>query len=846
MIELADLLQATGGTVHGTVEATCFTGFCHDSRQAVPGQLFVAVRTDWADGHDYVADACRAGVKGILCEQPPAPGVAPVTCVVVQDTQAALADWARFALRRQAVEVVGVTGSAGKTTAKEAIALVLGRRQPVFRSPANYSGRFGLPIGLGELLPEHRLAVLEMACDSPGEMADLVRIAAPRHGVVLNVSQAHLESLGSLEGVAAEKGRLVECLPSDGWAVLNCDDPLVAAMADRTTAGVLRIGLGPAAEVRAVDVEAEEAGLSFTVTAGGGRLRVRCGLFGKHNVHAALAAVAMGIIYGLDLDEVAQALEGMQPLPGRLRPLRGRGGSLVLDDTYSSIPAGVAAALDALAGLRRRPAIVVLGDMAELGQEEEQAHREAGRRAANVADLLVTCGERMRLAAAEARRCGLPAERVRVTYTAEDALRAVEEATEPGAAILVKGSAESRLEAVVRGLVEDPAGAERWLVRQGPAWQAVRRKRPTRPTWVEIDLEAIAHNVRELCAIVGPKVRLMAVLKADGYGHGAVKVARTALNNGASWLGVACLSEGLALRQAGLDAPILILGYTPPWQAREVVEQGIDAAVFTLDTARALCRAAGEVGRPARVHVKVDTGMGRLGLLPDEVREFVRLLRSLPGIAVEGLFTHFATADSADGHYAQQQLDRFRKVIGALEEEGLRPPIVHAANSAAALAMPGARFDMVRVGIALFGLNPSQQVPCPDGFRPALTFRTQVAQVKRLPAGSYVSYGCTYCTPRDSLIAVIPVGYADGFRRAPQHWGEVLVRGQRASIVGRVCMDQTMIDVTDVPGVRQGDEVVLIGAQGRERITVDDVAARLGTINYEVVSEILARVPRVS
>ncbi|MCL6429544.1 MAG: alanine racemase [Anaerolineae bacterium] len=845
MIELADLLQATGGSVHGPVGATRFTGFCHDSRQAVPGQLFVALRTAWGDGHDYIAHACQAGVQGVLCERPPGPEAAAATCVVVEDTQAALAEWARFVLRRQGVEVIGVTGSVGKTTAKEAIALVLGRRQPVFRSPANYSGRLGLPIGLGEMLPEHRLAVLEMACDSAGEMAELVSMASPRHGVVLNVSRAHLDNLGSLESIAAEKGRLVQSLPPDGWAILNCDDPMVAAMAERAVSEVMRIGLGSRAAVRAEDVQAREDGLCLVVRVGGRSQRVRCGLLGRHNVYAVLAAFAVGLIYGLNLADIAEALEALEPLPGRLRPLPGRNETLVLDDSYSSTPAGVAAALDVVADLGR-PTTVVLGDMPGLGHEEEAAHREVGWRAASVAHALVTCGERMRLAALEAIRSGLAPERVRVTYTPEDALRAVEALTPPGAAVLVKGSAETRLEAVVRGLLADPSRADALLVRQGPAWRMVRRKRPTRPTWVEIDLEAIAHNTRELCALIGPGVRLMAVLKADGYGHGAVKVARTAVNNGASWLGVACLSEALVLREAGLEVPILILGYTPPWQAREVVEQGVDATVFSLETAEALSRATRELGRRARVHVKVDTGMGRLGLLPEEVPDLVRKLRELPGLSVEGLFTHLANADSADQSYTRLQLDRFRQVIAALDREGLRPPLVHAANSAAALAMPEARFDMVRAGIALFGLNPSKEVPCPPGFRAALTFKTQIAQVKHLPAGSYISYGCTYRTPRESLIAVIPVGYADGFRRAPHHWGEVLVRGQRAPIVGRVCMDQTMIDVTEIPGVRQGDEVVLIGTQGRERITVDEVAARLGTIGYEVVSEILARVPRVS
>ena len=314
------------------------------------------------------------------------------------------------------------------------------------------------------------------------------------------------------------------------------------------------------------------------------------------------------------------------------------------------------------------------------------------------------------------------------------------------------------------------------------------------------------------------------------------------------------MNEAVALRRSGITAPILLLGYTPAWQAREAVLNGVTATVFSLDVARALSRAAEDLDSQVRVHVKLDTGMGRLGLLPQEVLGFVRQCLGLPRVTVEGIFTHLAVADVPDAHgvpgwgreYTHRQLGSFREVLDELAGEGIELRYVHAANSAALFAFPESHFNMVRPGIAIYGLDPSGEVPCPEGFQPALSFKTQVAQVKELPEGSWVSYGCTHRTTAKSHIAVIPVGYADGFRRSPQNWGEVLVRGRRAPVVGTVCMDQTMIDVTRIEGVRQGDEVVLIGEQGGDRITVGDVAERLGTINYEVVSEILARVPRVT
>jgi alanine racemase len=503
------------------------------------------------------------------------------------------------------------------------------------------------------------------------------------------------------------------------------------------------------------------------------------------------------------------------------------------------------AALDTLADLPAGRRIAVLGGMDQLGAISREAHDRTGRHAAQVADMLITKGEEGRWIAEAAMEAGLTPSQSYVTYRSEEAVERLRAELAPEDVVLVKGSAEDRMEEVVAGLLASPAQASELLVRQQRGWREARPAQPGRPTWLEVDLSAIADNVRCLCETIGPEVSLLAVLKADGYGHGALKVARTALNNGASMLGVACVSEGLALRQDGVTAPILVLGYTPAWQARQAVLDDINVTVFDLDVARAFSTAATELNRPARLHVKVDTGMGRLGLQPDEVLPFLAEITPLPGLAVDGLFTHFSVADS-DLDYTRLQLGRFRGVLDQVRRAGHAIPYIHAANSAGLLALPQARFNLVRAGIALYGLTPSPQVSLPEGMRPALAFKTEIAQVKTLPPGSYVGYGNTYQTRVEERIAVIPVGYADGFRRAPHHWGHVLVRGERAPVVGRVCMDQSMIDVTQIPGVRRGDEVVLIGRQGEEEITVEQVAERLGTINYEVISEILARVPRVS
>lgn len=367
------------------------------------------------------------------------------------------------------------------------------------------------------------------------------------------------------------------------------------------------------------------------------------------------------------------------------------------------------------------------------------------------------------------------------------------------------------------------------------------------PVWAEIDLRAIAHNIKEIRRVASPSAKVMAVVKANGYGHGAVEVSRTALANGADWLGVARVAEGVALREAGIEAPVLVLGYIPPEQSGEVVRHRLSQAVYTRDMALALDDAAAREGTRARVHFKVDTGMGRIGWVagPGAVREILELAR-LPHLEVEGIFTHFAAADAADKRYTLEQFQKFIEVVEELRKNGLEFPIRHAANSAAIMELPQTHLDMVRAGIVVYGLYPSDEVDRSRvDLHPAMSLKARVAYVKEVPAGFKVSYGCTYTTSRPTVIATLPLGYADGYSRLLSSRGEVLLHGRRAPVVGRVCMDQVMVDVGHIPGVKMGDEAVLIGRQGDGEISADEVAARLGTINYEVVCMVSYRVPRI-
>ena len=374
---------------------------------------------------------------------------------------------------------------------------------------------------------------------------------------------------------------------------------------------------------------------------------------------------------------------------------------------------------------------------------------------------------------------------------------------------------------------------------------------PGRWAWAEIDLGALAHNVRSMRDVVSPS-HVWAVVKADGYGHGAVRVAGTALRAGAQGLCVALVDEGIELREAGIDAPILVLSEQPPDRVVDLVRHRLTPTVYTYDFADRLARAAvtSDLGRVA-VHVKVDTGMQRVGVAADGAADLVQAVEDhVLALQLAGIYTHLACADEPSSPASADQLDRFDVVLGQLAANGVRPALVHVANSAAALALPSTRRSLVRSGIAIYGISPGPGVDhLATGLRPVMALKARVSHVKRVAAGSAISYGWRHRFDASTTVATLPIGYADGVPRRlgtlPDRAGaDVLVGGRRCPIVGVVTMDQLMVDVGNLD-VSIGDEVVLIGEQGNERIRVEEWAERLGTIGYEIVCDIGKRIPRV-
>ena len=368
---------------------------------------------------------------------------------------------------------------------------------------------------------------------------------------------------------------------------------------------------------------------------------------------------------------------------------------------------------------------------------------------------------------------------------------------------------------------------------------------PGRPTICGIDHEALRSNLRQIRDKVGSCVKILCMVKANGYGHGATEISPTLARAGADAFGVATLEEAVQLREAGIQAPLIVLAGVFPAQLDTFVEHKLTPVVHDLISLKALDRESSRRQVQLKVHLKVDTGMGRLGFLAAEADQWIAAIKQAESLHIQGVFSHFSHAESVQGDYTQKQLEIFKRVLGQLRSADVIPDLVHLANSAATITLPAAYFDMVRPGLMLYGVYPSPNMKEQINLKPVLSWKTKILQLKNVPSGTSVSYGQTYVTERESLIATLPIGYADGYPRFLSNRGEALVRGQRARIAGRVCMDLTMIDVTDIRNVRQGDEVVLLGRQGAAEISADEIAAWANTISYEILTSIGTRVPRI-
>jgi len=827
-LDLSELIETikplrVKGPSHGSL-----SGISIDTRKPIgENYVFWAIKGQHFNGNDFAEDALKSGVRAVVVSRDDLLArdlLGEVTLIETPDTLKSLQDLAAAYRSRFNFPLVGITGSNGKTLVKEMLASILCLERKTYRSPLSYNTQVGASLALLGMRPEHQVAVIEAGISLPGEMDRLERMIRPDHGVLTVISKAHIGGLGSLENTLEEKQRLFRNLREDSFLVLNADDPLSMRLRDRFAARAVTFGFSPDADVRASDVEAlPERGHRFTMNLMGKEFEITLPVAGRFNVLNALAAAAGATLLGVSQQAVCKGLQDFHPSPMRLEIHTTVTGVTLINDTYNSDPASMKGALDVLTKVGRgRRKIAILSEMLDLGLHSREEHLAVGKEVVRAdVDHLITVGENASLIGRAAALEGMNSRRITNTRSYNEAASELEKVLNSGDVVLFKGSRWFRLERIAKELVGSIG-----------------------PTRLVVNLDAIAANIKAVRGIVDDKVDIMSVVKSFGYGNDSIRTSRVALENGVKYLAVAFPDEGATLRENRIEAPILVFNVLPE-EVDKIVRYRLGSVVASLELAQALDRAA-TGSRKIPVHVKIDTGMGRSGVWVDDALPFIERVLCMRNLDVEGVMTHFSSADDpASDEYTLMQIRSFESLLKELECRGHRLRYVHAANTAALVRFPGTHYNMVRPGLGIYGMYPSDAVRSMIHLEQVITFSTKIAQIKEHPAGRCISYNRRFVTCRPSRIATLHVGYNDGYPRFQSNAGHVLVRGRRVPVVGTVCMDTLMIDITEVADAQVGDEVVLIGRQGDEEILPDEIAANGNTINYEIACKISPRVTRI-
>lgn len=783
---------------------------CIDSRRCMPGDVFFALcgRTD---GHQYV-EAARAAGAALVVVQRGRDVRGPR--IEVDAPLDALQEYAGWVRTHRLGAVLAITGSNGKTIVKDALTALLMGSMRVACSPGSYNSQVGVPLALLSIPEGIDLAIIEVGVSAPGEMARQVRMVRPDYGILTNIGLAHIGSFGTKEVTAAEKLSLFEQLPANRWLLAPEDVGVV-----RTEAGVIHHGATDNV-VLLKRTDTLEGVLLTMRFPNGVEKSIGVRTRSTHLVGNLMIAVSAAFHLGASPEHIASALEGYSCGPTRLEMWQSPQGVVFINDAYSADPLSVQAALEveaqhATPGGKR---VFVFAGMAELGHRSRKEHEMMGRLAADqgISHLVIPPRENTQWTAA-AFKVAKPKGVVLEVPLEEwgDAVRAL---AEPGDTVLIKGPRSD-------GLVQE---ARR-------LWETMAGKR------MVIDLGAIRENIAcfRRCA---PESRVLAMLKAWAYGTELGRMARWLQQCGLDWIGVSAADEGAMVRRAGVHLPILVT-LLDAEEIDKVVRYGLTPAVYSKTLLTALERVAAKEQQVVEVHVKVDTGMGRLGIAPEDVLDVLTRLKQSKWIRVTGLMTHLSCADDASADaFTERQLDRFDVVVDAARAEGFTDLIVHASATSGAVRFPRSRYDMIRVGLGLYGIYPSPEVARGVELQLALALLGRIVHTATYQPGQRIGYGGTFVVDHpDTRIGIVQMGYNDGVPWRLSNVGTVQIRGNEVPIVGRVSMDSLALDLTDVPQVEIGDEVLILGAKDGEEIRPEKIADLAGTIPYELMVKIDSR-----
>lgn len=814
----AMLATLLAGDLRGEVPVGPLRSVAIDSRRVQPGDLFFALSGSRQDGHAFVAAAITAGAALVVVRRSwtqPEPGGAGAR-LLVEDPLAALQDLAAWYRQTHIRQVVAITGSNGKTVVKSALTALLACRHRVAASPGSWNSQVGVPLAVLTVPAGTELAVFEAGVSAPGEMARLEAILRPDYGVLVNVGLAHLGGFGSREVTAHEKMGLFRRMAPTGW-VIAPRDPLVDALP--LPCPRIHPGWDPP---RLLGQRPQGTGLLLELDLGGRQAQVPVRTRSAPLVEDLVIAMTAAMRLGVSAEDVVEVLHDYTFGPTRMETWRTPDGITIVNDTASDDPISVQTAIDTVASAPepgRR--LFVFGGMSDLGGGEDREHALVGRLAAErrfTHLLLLPHPARRHTAAAwNERRAEAPALELEDGAALRETIRQL---AQPGDTVLLKGAARQELSSAACAIWESMA-PRRFLV----------------------DLDAVRDNIARFRALCGSDVAILAVLKAWAYGTELARLATALQDSGVDWIGVSAADEGAAVRRAGVHRPVLVM-LMDIEEVDKAVRWRLTPVVYSLPFARALVETLRGMGANLEVHLEIDTGMGRVGVAPQEALAVARLLRQSGVVRLGGVMTHLACADdpAADAH-SQAQLACFDALVAELRAEAPGEPlVVHAAATSGAVRFPHARYDMVRLGLGLYGIHPSPAIEEAIELELAVAFVGRLVQVSRHGRGQRIGYNGTYCVEAESQrIGIVAVGYNDGVPWRFHQGGEVMVQGRRLRVLGRISMDSMAIDLDPVPDAAVGDGVLIFGAHEGQVLRPEEAARRAGTIAYDLLVQVDSR-----
>lgn len=828
--KLERIAHEIGGELRGAFSPLVIDRICTDSRGAAPGALFVALKGQQTDGHRFLADAFRNGATAALiaADRLASVDLEPTWPVIaVPHPLRGLQALARWHRREYFQRVLAITGSNGKTIVKDALKSLLADRQ-VLSSPGSYNSQLGLPLAVLSAEKPEPLAILEVGISAPGEMAALEEIARPDYGILTNIGLAHVAAFGSREAIAREKMKLFEHIPPDGWLLLPAAEPTLDAPAQKIKCPIHRVGnqthSRSPVSLTEVSLSAEGQVLELSVPSQGKRsvtVKTRSPEIITDLHFAASAAHLLAV----PLDEIATALDGYTPTSTRMELWSSPQGIRIINDGYSSDPISVHAALRSatLGASRTGRKMFAFAGMRELGASSSREHAQVGAQAAECGfSHLFLVGNGELATTAEGYRHVLADGNVQQVKSADELKDRLLPLLRPGDTVLFKGPRNAGMVKAVRDL--SGAIAQRCL-------------------WV--NLAAIEGNVARFRRHCGGAVHIVAMLKALAYGTELAQLGSWMSQLGIHHVGVSSANEGVAVRKTGADQDILVF-LSEREDVDNLLSYRLTPVIYSAELVDSFAAALAGSGRTLDVHLKVDTGMHRLGVPPAIAVELAQRIRSSGVMRLTGVCTHFASAEDPDSDdFTRGQITAFNQVIAGLKANGFHDLQIHAANTAGAIRFPEAHYNMVRIGLGLYGIYPSKAARKVMDLELAVGLTSRITSIQEFAPGDTLGYNRTFTATRRTKVGIVPFGYDDGLPWRLSGAGQVLVEGRAAPIVGRISMDQMQVDLTDIPGASIGAEVLLYGTHNGHTLRPEQVSQTAGTIPYELLTRLGERVHRI-